>query len=92
MMKENNPANVLDILISGEIGTQQFCRDCEIYDTCDHKKQKVMWCSMQAIEYYNRNQFTSDYVFPGGYMDQPVWLYELSCIVSETMSSIKKDK
>jgi hypothetical protein len=92
MIMESNPANTVGLLIGGVIGKQKFCMECEQYDTCDHSKQRIPWCVSQAIEYYHRNKFARDYPWPGGYMDQPVWLHELSLKVGEVMQEISKDK
>lgn len=92
MLVENNPADTVQLLINGTVGKHEFCENCDEYETCDYAKQRVPWCCMQAIEFYNRNKFGSDYPFPGGYMGQPVWLSDLSSIVGDVIAKNKKGK
>jgi len=83
-----------DDIIKGKIGEHEFCVDCEKHEICKSKDKlpKVLRCCTIAIEFYFANQNYKNYVWDGNYMEQPLWLMEMSSIVGKIKAEIDKEK
>jgi hypothetical protein len=78
--------------LGGKIGEKLFCNNCEFRDVCDKNYRKIpRWIDI-AIEFFYRNRDTRDYVFPGSYLNQPVWLMDCQPIIIKAYNEAEKRK
>ena len=79
-------------LISGNAGIEHFCRNCEQYEKCDYKKNKILDCNKNIIEFSNEiDGGFKFYVWEGNFMNQPEWWFTLLKLADKYKAEIRKE-
>jgi hypothetical protein len=88
-MIENNPDP--NIVVKSSVGVRRFCSDCEIFDKCDHKFEKIYECNQIAIDFafHQLNYQKECWYCKGDFYDQPYFHYKL---VEEAKKEILKQR
>ena len=63
------------MLVSGDAGTYAFCKNCELYEKCDHNGQKILRINSLIIDFVYADERK---IRKGTIYDQPVWFLELT--------------
>jgi len=87
-----NNKDSVDRVMAGYGGRVIFCKECELNDVCENKDMlpKVLRSCRDAIEFYMANQKYKNYIWPGSYRDQPMWLMDMNNLIGATIAEMKE--
>jgi hypothetical protein len=68
-----------------------MCRDCELFDTCDYHKQKTMNVIETIILVSSDLESGVGYPYPGGSLNQPLWLIHFHNVAMKEKIRIRKE-